>query len=71
MSLETKQAQLASVRSAITTIEGGAQAITVLGRNYTRATLKDLYVRERELERDIERLERGGSRMRLGVPTSK
>lgn len=71
MSLEIKQAQLASVRSAITTIEGGAQSITVLGRNYTRATLQSLYDRERQLEQDIARLERGGSRMRLGVPTSR
>lgn len=71
MSLATKQAQLESVRAAIATIEGGAQSISVLGRSYTRAELKTLYERERQLEQDVARLERGGSRMRLGVPTSK
>lgn len=71
MSLETKQAQLTSVQAAIAAIESGAQSFTVLGRMWQKADLKVLYEREQKLETDIEKLTRGGIRMRLGVPTSR
>lgn len=71
VTLETKQAQLESVRSAIAAIEAGAQTVVVLGRTYQRAMYKDLCARERELERDVTQLQRGGSRMRLARPTAR
>lgn len=68
--LESLNTQLTSVRTAITTIEGGAQAFTVLGRTYQRGELRTLYDREKELLGRIAQLERGGIRMRLGRPVS-
>ena len=67
---ETATQQLERVQSAIAAIEGGAQAFTVLGRTYQRGDLETLYKRERDLKATIERESRGGSRMRLGRPTS-
>lgn len=71
-SLETKQEQLAEVRAAISKIlthgqtyqimDGGAQ------RSLTRANLRELYARERQLEFDVTRLERGGIGVNYGMP---
>lgn len=67
---ETTTVQLERVQAAIAAIEGGAQSFSVLGRVYQRGNLKDLYDRERELQARLEREARGGSRIRLGRPTS-
>lgn len=68
MPLHTTEQQLESVQAAIAAIEGGAQAFTVLGRNYTRGNLADLYARERELLHRLDREQRGGIRMQRAVP---
>lgn len=67
---EATATQLTRVQTAIAAIEGGAQSFTVLGRQYTRGDLEVLYRREEQLLRRLEQETRGGSRMRLGVPTS-
>ena len=67
---ESTTVQLDRVQSAIAAIEGGAQSFTVLGRLYERGDLSALYAREEQLLKRIEQASRGGSRMRLGVPTS-
>lgn len=68
--LEVKQQQLAEVRTAISAVltrgqshqimDGGAQ------RMLTRANLKQLQERERQLEIDVSRLERGGIGVNYG-----
>jgi hypothetical protein len=68
--LDQKLAQLAEVRSAISAIltrgqshmimDGGAQ------RQLTRANLKQLQERERQLEVEVARLERGGIGVNYG-----
>lgn len=68
---ESTATQLERVQNAIAAIEGGAQSFTVLGRQYTRGELSTLYAREKDLLARLERETRGGSRIRLGVPTSK
>lgn len=60
--------QLESVQTAIATIEGGGQAIGVNGRALTRADLRTLYDREKWLRQRLDRSDRGGMRIRLGVP---
>ncbi|MHB1297285.1 MAG: hypothetical protein ACYC0B_02050 [Gemmatimonadaceae bacterium] len=67
---EATTTQLDRVQAAIAAIEGGAQSFAVLGRVYQRGDLATLYAREEQLLRRIEQESRGGSRMRLGVPTS-
>lgn len=70
--LEVKQQQLAEVRTAISAVltrgqshmlmDGGAQ------RMLTRANLKQLQERERHLEIEVSRLERGGIGVNYGLP---
>lgn len=67
---EATSVQLDRVQQAIAAIEGGAQAFTVLGRTYQRGDLKTLYEREEQLLRRLSQESRGGSRIRLGRPTS-
>ena len=69
--LEVKQQQLTEVRTAISAIlmrgqsymimDGGAQ------RQVTRANLKQLQERERQLEIEVARLERGGIGVNYGL----
>lgn len=69
--LEVKQQLLAEVRAAISAIltrgqshmimDGGAQ------RMLTRANLKHLQDRERQLELDVSRLQRGGIGINYGL----
>jgi cell division protein FtsB len=68
--LETKQQQLADVRTAISAVltrgqshmimDGGAQ------RQLVRANLAQLQARERQLETEVSRLEAGGIRVNHG-----
>lgn len=68
--LEIKQQQLTEVRAAITAVmtrgqsymfqDGGAM------RQVTRANMKYLQERERQLELDVARLERGGIGVNYG-----
>lgn len=67
---ETTAVQLERVQAAIAAIESGAQSFTVLGRMYQRGDLKTLYEREEQLLRRQTQETRGGSRIRLGRPTS-
>lgn len=70
--LEIKQTQLAEVRAAISKIITHGQAYQIMDggaqRQLTRASLRDLQARERELERDVARLERGGIGVSYGMP---
>ena len=51
----TTEEQLASVRTAIAAIEGGAQEYrTASGRQVIKARLNDLYNREKDLERKLD-----------------
>jgi hypothetical protein len=66
------QAELVTVRASIATINGQTLAGEDLGAKNTAyassAKLTALYDRERELERKLARLERGGIRVRYGIP---
>jgi hypothetical protein len=53
----TLAAQLDSVQAAITTIEDGAQSISINDRTWTKADLKTLYDREKRLQNQIARQE--------------
>lgn len=52
--------RLTSVQTAIAKIEGGAQSWQAEGVSVTRADLRTLYARERELELRIERASHHG-----------
>lgn len=65
--MATTAEQLTSVQAAISKIESGAQSYGEDGRTLTRADLKTLYERERELL-TRQRLESGsGGRMMGGI----
>lgn len=68
--LETKQQQLAEVRQAISAILTRGQSFMVMDggaqRQLTRANLKQLQERERQLEFEVSRLERGGIGVNYG-----
>lgn len=70
--LETKQQQLEEVRAAISKILTHGQAYTVMDggaqRQLTRANLKQLEAREAQLERQVDRLTRGGMSVNYGMP---
>lgn len=53
--------QLASVQSAITAIESGAQAASSEGESLTRPSLDTLYTREERLLNKIARAARGSN----------
>lgn len=59
----TLNEQINSVQTAIATIESGAQAYSLQGRQLTRADLGVLYTREKELLDRKRRQERGGIRI--------
>jgi hypothetical protein len=56
-----------AVKAAIQAIEEGAQVYTVLGRQFTKGNLRELYDRDRELTQAAVRESRGGMRARTGV----
>lgn len=64
------QSQLTDVRGAIRAIETHGQAYSLDGNalQLTRASLPDLYSRERDLERKVARASRGGMRTVTIVP---
>lgn len=68
--LEVKQQQLAEVRTAISAVLTRGQAFMVMDggaqRQLTRANLKQLQERERQLEIEVSRLERGGIGVNYG-----
>jgi hypothetical protein len=68
--LETKQQQLAEVRTAISAVMTRGQSFQVMDggaqRMLTRASLKQLQERERQLETEVSRLERGGIGVNYG-----
>ena len=70
--LEVKQQQLAEVRSAISAVLTRGQSFMVMDggaqRQLTRANLKQLQERERQLEIEVSRLERGGIGVNYGMP---
>lgn len=70
--LEVKQQQLADVRSAISAVLTRGQSFMIMDggaqRQLTRANLKQLQERERQLEIEVSRLERGGIGVNYGLP---
>lgn len=50
---QTLAARLASIETAITAIEAGAQSYSIADRTYTRGTLKTLYDERRQLIKEI------------------
>jgi hypothetical protein len=70
--LETKQQQLTEVRTAISAVLTRGQSILVMDggsqRQLNRANLKYLQDRERQLEIEVSRLERGGIGINYGMP---
>lgn len=68
--LETKQQQLTDVRTAINAVLTRGQSYMVMDggaqRQVTRANLKQLQERERQLEVEVARLERGGIGVNYG-----
>jgi hypothetical protein len=69
--LEVKQQQLAEVRQAISAILTRGQSFMIMDggaqRQLTRANLKHLQERERQLEVEVSRLERGGIGVNYGL----
>lgn len=68
MAVEDYATQLERVQSAIAAIEGGAQSYSIAGRSLSRADLRTLYEREAWLRKMVDRVSRGGIRVRLGTP---
>lgn len=70
--LEVKQQQLTEVRAAISAILTRGQSFMIMDggaqRQLTRANLKHLQDRERQLEIEVSRLERGGIGVNYGLP---
>ena len=69
----TVEERLQSVQDAITEIESGdggaaGQELEVAGRTVVRPSLSTLYEEEKRLLRLKKRKERGGVRVRRGVP---
>ena len=64
MAIKTYTQQLEQVQTAIAKIEGGAQSYTIgeggATRQVTKATLRDLYVREQWLRKQASREANGG-----------
>lgn len=69
--IEVKQQQLADVRTAISAVLTRGQSFMVMDggaqRMLTRANLKQLQERERQLEIEVSRLERGGIGVNYGL----
>lgn len=69
--LETKQQQLTDVRTAINVVLTRGQSYMVMDggaqRQVARANLKQLQERERQLEIEVSRLERGGIGVNYGL----
>jgi hypothetical protein len=68
VAVEDYATQLERVQSAIAAIEGGAQSYSIAGRSLSRADLRTLYEREAWLRKMVDRVSRGGIRVRLGTP---
>lgn len=70
--LEEKQQQLAEVRQAISAVLLRGQSFIIMDggmqRQLTRANLKQLQERERQLETEVARMERGGIGVNYGMP---
>lgn len=70
--LEVKQQQLEEVRAAISAVLTRGQAFMLMDggaqRQLSRANLKQLQERERQLEIEVSRLERGGIGVNYGMP---
>lgn len=70
---KTIEERLSSVQSAIEEIESGTgsiagQEVEIRGRTVTRPKLSTLYQEERRLLKLKKRKERGGVRIRRGIP---
>lgn len=68
MTVESYSTQLERVQTTIAKIEETGQAHDINGRMLRRADLEQLYKREKWLRKMAAREERGGIRMRRGVP---
>ena len=70
--LEEKQQQLSEVRQAISAVLLRGQSYIIMDgnmqRQVTRANLKQLQERERQLETEVARMERGGIGVNYGMP---
>lgn len=70
----TIKERLESVQDAIAEIESGGasgssgQEVEIRGRSITRPDLSTLYAEEQRLLRLLKRKQRGGARVRRGVP---
>jgi hypothetical protein len=56
----TDSEELALVSAALQQLYANGQSVTVLGRNYTRANLKDLQDRKDVLDARVKKSARGG-----------
>lgn len=69
--IEVKQQQLDEVRTAISAVLTRGQSFMIMDggaqRMLTRANLKQLQERERQLEIEVSRLERGGIGVNYGL----
>ena len=69
--LEVKQQQLTEVRASISAILTRGQSYMIMDggaqRQVSRANLKQLQERERQLEIEVSRLERGGIGVNYGL----
>lgn len=60
MTLKTTEEKLIAVQAAIEKIESGAQEYSIANRRMVRGQLKDLYEREKYLEKKLARERNGG-----------
>jgi len=63
MAERTLAQKIEDLDAAIEAIETGAQSITVDGRTYTRANLRELYLRQDRLESKANKADGGGRRV--------
>lgn len=64
----TNAEMLEKVDGAIDAVLSGSQSFTLLGRQYTRAQIADLWAMRKELASAVAAETRGGSTVRLVVP---
>ena len=62
------QAKLTRVQTAIAAVESGHQSYQIDGLSFREADLPVLYQREQTLLRQVDRLSRGGIRIKRFVP---
>lgn len=64
------QAELAAIKTAISAILSKGQSATIGDKSLNRARLETLIDERNQLERDIQRLERGGRQLLMDMSVS-